>query len=112
METIVTDKMVHDMVDVIVRELRPKKVILFGSRARGEAGKESDVDFLIVDGCPFGPHRSRRHEAAKIWRALADFLVSKDILLYSVEEVEHWGHFSNHVIGQALREGIVLYEAA
>ncbi|HID17036.1 TPA: nucleotidyltransferase domain-containing protein [Candidatus Bathyarchaeota archaeon] len=31
---------------------RPRSVCLFGSLARGEAGPESDVDVLVVDGLP------------------------------------------------------------
>ncbi|MEW6776372.1 MAG: nucleotidyltransferase domain-containing protein, partial [Bdellovibrionota bacterium] len=28
---------------------RPRRIILFGSHARGEARPESDVDFLVVE---------------------------------------------------------------
>ncbi len=38
------------LVDALVRHYRPREIILFGSRARGEAGPESDIDlFIIVD---------------------------------------------------------------
>lgn len=38
------------LVDALVRHYRPREIILFGSRARGEAGPESDIDlFVIVD---------------------------------------------------------------
>jgi len=46
----------------------------------------------------------------RLWRALAGFNVAKDILVYSLEEVEHWRHFLNHVLARARREGTVLYE--
>ncbi|MDD2201334.1 MAG: nucleotidyltransferase domain-containing protein [Firmicutes bacterium] len=32
-----------------------------------------------------------------------------DILVYSREEVDRWRDSRNHVIGRALREGVVLY---
>jgi hypothetical protein len=36
------------MVERIVRQFKPDKIILFGSHARGDAGPDSDVDLLIV----------------------------------------------------------------
>jgi len=32
----------------LIRELRPEKVILFGSRAQGTSTEESDIDLLVV----------------------------------------------------------------
>ncbi len=32
----------------LVREFKPERVVLFGSRARGGAGADSDVDLLVV----------------------------------------------------------------
>ncbi len=98
------------MVDIIVREADPEQIILFGSRARGDAAETSDVDLLIVASEPFGPHRSRRKEMAKLWHALRGIPVSKDMLVYSRDEVEKWQDSINHVIGYALREGRLLYE--
>jgi predicted nucleotidyltransferase len=36
------------MVDVIVREVRPHRIVLFGSRARGTQRPDSDIDLLVV----------------------------------------------------------------
>ncbi len=36
------------MVERIVREFQPSRIILFGSYARGEAAADSDVDLLVV----------------------------------------------------------------
>jgi len=99
------------MAQRIVREVDPQKILLFGSWARGEASEHSDVDLLVVEREPFGEHRSRYQEAARIWRCLSDFRVPKDILLYSVSEIEQWKDSRYHVIGQALREGRILYES-
>jgi len=32
----------------IVRDMRPEKVVLFGSAARGEAGEDSDIDIVVI----------------------------------------------------------------
>ena len=106
----VDDALLERMTAAIVEAADPERVILFGSHARGDAGADSDVDLVIVEAEPFGPGRDRRAEAARLWRALAGFRVPKDILVYSVDEVEYWRGSLNNVLARALREGRVLYE--
>lgn len=102
----VLDKMVKTIVD----EVDPEQVILFGSRARGEAAADSDIDLVIVEAQPFAAGRDRRTEAMRLWRALAAFDVPTDLLIYSRDEVTYWRDSRNHVLARALREGKVLYE--
>lgn len=101
--------MLRQVVDTIVSEVAPETIILFGSRARGDSRPDSDVDLLVVETEPFSPQRSRRKEAARLYMALRNLGVSKDILLYSREEFEHWKNSLNHVVGRAHREGRVLH---
>ena len=98
------------MVATIVAETDPDRIILFGSRARGDATADSDVDLMVVEEGPFGPERNGHTEVARLIRALADFPVGKDILVYSREEVEYWRDSLNSVVAEALSEGAVLYE--
>lgn len=106
----VDDALLRRMVKAIVDEVDPEQVILFGSRARGDATADSDVDLVVVETLPFGKGRDRRAEATRLWRALAGFDISKDILVYSRDEVEYWRDSLNHALARALREGEVLYE--
>ena len=108
--TRVDNALLEGMVQAIVDVADPEQVILFGSRARGDAGVDSDVDLVVVEAEPFGPGRDRRAEAARLWRALAGFRVPKDILVYSRDEVDYWRDSLNNVLARALREGRVLYE--
>lgn len=105
-----TDQLIEEMTAIIVREVDPKQVILFGSQARGAARPNSDLDFLIVQDHPFVPGRTRRQQMVKLWRLLARFPFSQDIPVYTPEEVEEWRQTKNHVIARALREGKLLYE--
>jgi len=107
----IADDVIDRMIQRIVREVHPQRILLFGSWARGEANKHSDVDFLVVERESFGRNRSRRQEAARIWRCLSEFRIPTDILVYSASEVSQWKDSSHHVIGTALREGKVLYES-
>ncbi len=106
----ITQKILDEMVEAIVNEVSPEQVILFGSRARGEEKTGSDLDLIVVESESFGPKRSRRKESARLWNLLSRFPVSKDILVYSSEEVNRWKYGVNHIIARAYREGKVLYE--
>ena len=106
------ESMITAMRDAIVRTIHPFQIILFGSFAKGNPSVNSDVDLLIVEEGTFGPERSHRKEAARIWQALMQFEVPKDILLYSRDEVARKENDDLHVIGQAMRTGKILYENA
>jgi len=97
---------VEAMTSRIVREFRPLRIILFGSHARGEAAADSDVDLLVVLPDP----TDRRQAAIAIRRVLSDFLVPKDIIVTTPEEIQRRGHLVGTVLRPALREGRLLYE--
>lgn len=97
------------MVRAIVAAAQPERIILFGSLARGDAQTDSDVDLLVIEAEPFGPHRSRFREINRLERAMGTIPVATDILVYSSEEVERLKLSANHVVARALREGKVLH---
>lgn len=103
------ESLLRQMVEVIVRERSPEAIILFGSRARGDARADSDVDLLVIEKEPFSPQRSRRKEMARLQMALRKLPLSKDILLYSRDEFERWRNSLNHLAGRASREGRLLH---
>jgi hypothetical protein len=106
------EKLIEEMTAIIVCEVDPKQVILFASQAKRTARLNSDLDFLIVQDHPFSPGQTRRQQMGKIWRLLARFPVSQDILIYTPDEVEEWKQSKNHVIARAFREGRLVYERA
>ena len=108
--TQVTDEFLQEMTDTIVREIEPRKVILFGSHARGTARPDSDLDFLIVEDGPFNAKRSRRAEMTRLWRLFMDCRVPLYFLVYTPEEVIKWQFYQNHVVAHAIKDGKVLYE--
>ncbi|MFH0824632.1 MAG: nucleotidyltransferase domain-containing protein [Pseudomonadota bacterium] len=98
------------MVQSIVATVDPELIVLFGSRARGEADEDSDVDLPVVQSEPFHKDRSRRKELERLAHAPARFRLPKDVLLYSHDEMECRRDSLNNVAARALREGRVVYE--
>jgi uncharacterized protein len=106
---VVTDEVIAEMVERIVQEVQPEQIYLFGSRARGEAREDSDVDLLVVEREPFGERRSRLREIQRISRALYSFRIPTDILLYSASEYAKWRESRYHIVGHCEREGRLMY---
>lgn len=100
----------NNIVQAILSVMSPEKIIMFGSRARGDFQDDSDLDLMIIDSHSFGKERSRFQERIKIRKALEQIRIAKDILLYDKNEVEYWKDSINHIIANCLREGKVLYE--
>ena len=64
--TPVTETLLQQMVDAIVAEVDPDQVILFGSRARGDARENSDVAFVVLESEPFGEGRTKHGEEVRL----------------------------------------------
>lgn len=107
----VTEQLLQEMTELLVRAAKPRKIILFGSHARGTAKADSDLDFLIVEDGPFDAQRSRRGEITRLSNILFDYFIPIDFLVFTSQEIEKWKEVKNHVIAHALREGRTLYES-
>jgi uncharacterized protein len=99
---------VEQAVQILSREMKPRRIVLFGSAARGEAGPDSDIDLLVV----MDRLESRFAEMNRASHLLAPLRIPIDVLVYSSEEVEEWGTVVNHIINEALLDGAVVYDAA
>lgn len=83
------------------------KVILFGSRARGEGRSDSDLDLLVIE-----PEvKSCRAEFVRLRGALGDLGVPVDLIVVPASHVDEWGHFEGTMLNDALEEGRVLTPA-
>jgi uncharacterized protein len=97
----------RDLLDPVVEHFRPQRVILFGSRARGAARRDSDIDLLVIvdDDTPaemlgwkagYEAHRSR-HAA--------------DVFPMRAEAFERDRSIPNTLAAEADADGIVVYGA-
>ncbi len=103
------EQMLESMTAEIVDELHPDTIILFGSHARGNAGQHSDVDLLVIVPDSEEALRHRRQIEGRLYRRLARYPVSKDVLVFTREEIHRWKAVRGHIIESSLREGRQLY---
>jgi predicted nucleotidyltransferase len=83
-------------------------IVLFGSRARGDARPDSDYDLLVV--AP--PDRSANARAAEIRLALWEIPAAFDLVVLNPRDFDVEREFHSGVVYRALKEGVVLHEAA
>lgn len=100
-----SESAIQHMVDIIVERFAPISIILFGSRARGNADRHSDVDLLVV--MPEGTDESEACVAMQV--ALQHSPLPKDILVNTQERLERYGRMLGSVQRAALRDGVRLY---
>jgi predicted nucleotidyltransferase len=102
----IPDGLMQEIVSRIVRKANPLRVILFGSRARGDARPESDLDLLVVAE----DKRPRALRASELYGVLSDVPIPMDILVYQPHEIKEWSNVPQAFVTTAVREGILLYE--
>jgi predicted nucleotidyltransferase len=82
----VTDETLQEVVRRILAVGSPIRIVLFGSRARGQASPSSDLDILIVEESDL----PRYKRAARYLRALVGVFPAKDVVVWTPEEVQAW----------------------
>lgn len=87
--------------------LAPDRIYLFGSHARGDAGPDSDLDFLVV--VPAST-KSRYERAVKARGFVRDIVVPKDIIVLTRAEWEREINAPSSLSSTVLREGIALHD--
>lgn len=100
-----TEALLTEITQRIIAVSDPEQIILFGSRARGDAGADSDVDLLVIKDDVESP----RAEAARIYRALAGLRTPIDVVVVRSDYVQRHRNTVGTVVRPALREGRVLY---
>ena len=100
------DAMLAEIVRRIVEAVDPDKIILFGSRARGDNRPDSDFDLLVIKESKETKHR----RTVPILRSLWVIPAPVDVVWYTPDEFEDWSGIRTHLVGRVLREGQVVHE--
>jgi len=101
------DELINSAMRLLVEEAQPERIILFGSYARGDFTRDSDLDLLVIvlvveDGI---------EEMARLRLVLREVPMALDVVLYSRDEVKERRHLRGTMLYHALHEGRVLYDA-
>jgi predicted nucleotidyltransferase len=106
---IASDNNANTQIDRIVkriaRKFHPEKIILFGSQARGDAGRDSDIDLLVVMPI-IGSFRAKRLEVSL---AVPHSPLPVDIIVTTPEDLAWRKDIVGTIEWPAMREGKVLY---
>ncbi|CAN5388390.1 nucleotidyltransferase domain-containing protein [soil metagenome] len=102
------NSIIKQIVKKIVSTAHPAKIILFGSYARGDMQKDSDIDLLVVEK----KIQNKGKEMVRLRNAIGNVGFGIDLLVSTPEEIKEWGHLPGSALYSALKEGKTVYEAA
>jgi predicted nucleotidyltransferase len=92
-------------IEAIVRAIKPKKIVLFGSYAYGKPTPDSDVDLLII----WDTDKPRRERVVAVSLLLYPRRFPVDIIVKTSRELEaELPH--DFFLREIVNKGIVLYE--
>lgn len=93
-------------IERIVQELKPEKIILFGSYASGMPTPDSDVDLLVI----METEASGKERSWAVSRLLIPRPFPVDILVRTPQEIERALAEGDFFIREIMAQGRVLYE--
>lgn len=101
-------KLLERIINAILQVITPDKIILFGSRARGDAREDSDYDLLVIKS----GLTDEIGTAQDIYVNLVDVDIraSVDIIVKTPENIEKNMDLIVSFVKSALKEGITVYE--
>ena len=101
--------MIYDTIKKTVHFFLPdSRILLFGSRARGNNDIHSDYDILIITPDE-QTHSEKLTSGSQIDRAIVKAIHAPvDVLLYSESEILQKEQLPGHIVRSAIREGIAL----
>ncbi|UCD72447.1 MAG: nucleotidyltransferase domain-containing protein [Syntrophobacterales bacterium] len=105
---VLKDQALAEIVRRLIAAYQPERIYLFGSRARGDSGANSDYDLMVVvpDSAP--PERMRSRLAYQVLRGTG---TAADVLVWSREAFECRLHLRASLPYSVVSEGKMLYEA-
>ncbi len=103
---LILPEMIDGVVQAIVENFLPHKIILFGSYASGRPTPDSDLDLLIIMDSPLPRHK----RATRIRLLFRPAPCAMDILVYTPEETAYWNGTVNHILTEAFQAGRIVYD--
>jgi predicted nucleotidyltransferase len=102
------DPALAEVVRRLTEAYQPERIYLFGSKARGDAGPDSDYDLLLIVPDEFPPERQRSRLA---YQALRGTGTAADVLVWRKSAFDRRLQVVASLPATVVREGILLYAA-
>lgn len=103
----IPQRAIDDVVRQIVEKFHPRKIILFGSYARGNPRPESDVDLLVV----METKLKSVHQEIEICKSL-DYEFGLDLLVYTPDLLSDRKALGDSFLREIVRDGELVHESA
>ena len=100
------DPPVDQITRTIVEAFHPRRIVMFGSRARGTHHPDSDIDLMVEMESPLHPVERMR----AIYGLFGLRRWSMDVVVYTPDEVAEQRQYRNSLLRVIEGEGKVLYE--
>ena len=100
------DQLLADMVLRLRDAFQPERIYLFGSKARGDTGPDSDYDLLIVVPDEASSEQKRSRLA---YQALRGTRTAADVLVWTKQAFDSRLHLPASLPAMVIREGKLLY---
>lgn len=104
----ISSEQIQQAVDRLVKAANPSKVILFGSYARGDETEDYDLDLMVIER----EVPNKFEEMVRLRQELRPLRIPVDVLVYSQNYVDEWGHLPGTALYWALTEGRVMHEVS
>jgi len=102
------DNVLDEIVQRLVKAYEPERVYLFGSKARGEEGPDSDYDLMVVVPDHAPPERQRSRLAYQVLRGTG---IAADVLVWTRQAFDERLHLKASLPYAIVSEGRLLYGA-
>jgi predicted nucleotidyltransferase len=106
--TIERDPVLAEILRRLVEAYQPERVYLFGSKARGDEGPDSDYDLMVVVADDAPPER---RDSDLAYRALRGTGIAADVVVWMHSRFERRKHVVASLPATVLREGRLLHAA-
>ena len=105
-EILITEELLREITDKIVKNFHPLKVILFGSYSYGKPTPDSDVDFLVI----MNSEKRPAERSAEISLKCRPTFVPMEIVALTPEEIKRRLADFDPFLEEVLAKGRILYE--
>ena len=102
----IPQKAIDQVVEQIVENFKPQKIILFGSYARGNPRPESDVDMLVI----MNTRLKEVQQAIQICQQI-EYRFGLDLIVHTPKHLAERLKMGDWFLRDVLKEGKVVYKA-